>query len=281
MRKVGLFLIVLAFCLTLVNAETPSIVITLQNESQLINYGYNSSGDILPTQDATWNVGSNLFKWLNGYFVNLFANRTTTNSLIAKNAVIGNSTGNMTIDNGDGSFMLYGTATQWDDIPVTITSAGSDNLAPALSDFKGGPIKLYTFSDAVGGSEDRVYASLQMSHSYKLGTDIDCHVHWTCGTTSTNNVTWSLWVSKADIGSNYSTPSVYTVTQQCGDAYKHNLADFHSIGNFTGISGIANFVFLRNSTQTSDTYTGNDAFAISLDCHYEKDSIGSREEYVK
>lgn len=180
-----------------------------------------------------------------------------------------------------GDFKLVDNGTQWDDMVIPIFATGTGNLAPTLTIFNNTNILVYAFSNAVANSEDRVYATLQMSHSYKLRSDIDCHLHWTCGTTSTNNVTWSIYYTLGDINNKFTESNIITATQPCGNSYVHNLVDFHSIGNFTGISGIANFMLLRNSSIASDTYTGNDAFALSFDCHYEKDSIGSNQEYVK
>lgn len=200
---------------------------------------------------------------------------------IFETVVIGGPTGNLSIGT-DGHISLNGNATVWDDMAIPITATGSGKFAPTLSNFRGGPVQLYTFSNAPLNSEDRVFGTLQMSHSYKLGTPIDCHVHFACGTNqTTNNVTWTLAVSKADIGGIFNVAQSYTATLECGEVYTHRLADFHNIGNFTYISGIANIMIMRNSTAASDTYTGNDAFALSLDCHHEKDSLGSNEEYTK
>lgn len=198
-----------------------------------------------------------------------------------ESVVVGGSSGNISIGT-DGHITLNGNATVWDDMAIPITATGSGQFAPTITNFRGGPIQLYAFSNAVANSEDRVYGTLQMSHSYKLGTPIDCHVHFTCGTNqTTNNVTWTMFVSKATIGGIFDNAQSYTSTLECGEVYSHRLADFHNIGNFTGISGIANVMIMRNSTVASDTYTGNDAFALSMDCHYERDSFGSNEEYVK
>lgn len=193
----------------------------------------------------------------------------------------GNTTGNTTI--GSEGIMLYGTATQYDDIvfPLIGGTTPATN-PPSLTQFKNGTYA-YAFGNKIANQESQLFATLQMSHSYKLGTDIDCHIHWACGgsATTTNNVTWALEVTKADIGGVFGNAVTYRVNQSCGTAYTHNLADWHSIGNFTGLSGVAQMRVYRDSAYVGDSYTGDDAFGLSLDCHYEKDSLGSRQEYVK
>jgi hypothetical protein len=192
----------------------------------------------------------------------------------------GNSTGNITVDKA-GNLQLLGTATQWEDLVMPIlTSKVAGTKAPSLTQFRNGTYAM-AFSNAVAGSEEEVFTTLQMSHSYKLNSTINCHIHYTCGTASANNITWALEVSKANINGLYPSSTTLKKVGSCTTAYTHYLADFGSIGNFSGISGVAVARIYRNSANTTDNYTGDDAFGISLDCHYEKDSFGSNGEYVK
>lgn len=181
-----------------------------------------------------------------------------------------------------GTITLKGEATVFDDMlmPVIAGAKGLTNN-PTLSTFKGNT-RAYSFADqSVKANEEELFFNLQMSHSYKSNSSIEMHLHWACGTTSVNNVTWGLDVTKADINGVFGDTTTYLVTQSCGANYTHNLADFHGIGNFSGLSGVAQMRLFRASANATDNYAGNDAFAVSLDAHYEKDTLGSAEEYVK
>jgi hypothetical protein len=165
---------------------------------------------------------------------------------------------------------------------MTLTSATKGNTnAPTLDLFRN-TTRAYAFYEAIAGQENELFSTLQMSHTYKLGTNISCHMHWTCGTTNTTaNVTWAIEVSKSDLYYVFPASTTYKKSQVCGVAYNETLTDFGSIGTFNGVSGIGVFRIFRNSANVTDTYAGNDVFGLSLDCHYQKDSPGSRTEYLK
>jgi hypothetical protein len=183
---------------------------------------------------------------------------------------------NLTIN---GKIILNNTV--WDDMLVDLTSARVGILnPPTLTAFKN-TTYIYAFANVISNQEQDLVISKQMSHSYKLGTDINFHLHWSCGTTSNNNVTWGLEVTKANLNGVFGNTVTYYITQACGNAYIHNLADFRSIGSFNDLSGIAIMRLFRNSGNTSDNYAGDDVFAISLDAHYQRDSLGSTLEFIK
>lgn len=207
--------------------------------------------------------------------ITIYQNNNSLNNL-----TVGNTNGNITINNY-GNIKLNGNATQWDDMMMNILiSKISATKPPTLTQFRNGTYAM-AFADVITAQEQEVYTSFQMSHSYKEGSDIYCHLHWTCGTNSTSNVTWAIEITKQDINSIFPITTTYTNTSPCNKAYTHNLANFGSIGSFNGISGVGLVRLYRNSGNVKDTYSGNDVFALSLDCHYEKDSLGSNEEFVK
>jgi hypothetical protein len=188
------------------------------------------------------------------------------------------------IDTGNNSITtdeLILSNTVYEDIQMNILiSKASSTKPPTLTSFIGGTYAL-AFENVGLGNEQEVYTSLQMSHSYKLGTNISCHLHWSCGTTSANNVTWALEITKSDLNSIFPTTTTLKKPSSCGTAFNHNIDSFGSIGSFSGLSGVGMVRLYRDSANTTDNFAGNNAFALSLDCHYQKDSLGSNEEYVK
>lgn len=302
MKNVNFFLIVIAlsifftFSIGFSSAEMPSIVISQHNLSQFNDdLGIINKTAVNTTHFIFINDIFNLnMSWLTSYLHDMFYNKTQSDSNYCAangsnclqtpsylNLTVGNSTGNITIGNS-GDIKLNGIATQWDDMQASLATARTGTLRiPTWTSFKNGTYALAFADQSVANNQEEAFVSLQMSHSYKQGTDIDCHIHWACGTASNNNVTWGLEVTKADISGTFGNTQTYYATQSCGTAYQHRLADFHSIGNFSSISGIAQMRIFRNSSGVADNYAGSDVFGLSLDCHYEKDRLGSNEEYIK
>jgi hypothetical protein len=165
----------------------------------------------------------------------------------------------------------------WDDMMIPLTSMRSPSTDPANCD----TLFRNNVAACAFAINDNLVSNLQLSHSYALGTQIDCHIHWSSQNNNTGSVVWGLEYTKADLGSTFPT----TTTIYCKQAnnntvgsYEHKLCDFHTIGNFTGLSGTVQMRLFRNIT--GDTY-GSDAFGLSLDCHYQKDSVGSTSEFGK
>jgi len=206
---------------------------------------------------------------------------TTTNILDANmaliaNATIGSPTGNITISS-EGDLKLNGNATQWEDMTMPINTAkttGSTNV-PSFDVFKNGT---YAYSFVAG---DQIFATQQMSHSYKLNSTIYQHVHMTPSSTNTGNVTICIEYTKADVNGIF--PNTIT---SCGVKYMNGTNSQHildmagDIGSFSGLSGIINARIYRNATTTGSAYADK-VFILAYDLHYQKDSIGSNEEYVK
>ena len=71
------------------------------------------------------------------------------------------------------------------------------------------------------------------------------------------------------------------ITQTNQGAYIHAIADFDGVTPFNKtISSIINVRLYRNSALANDTNTGV-ACALSFDCHYEIDTLGSASEFGK
>jgi len=177
-----------------------------------------------------------------------------------------NVNGNLTLNN-----------TVWEDMTMPINTGktvGSTNV-PSFDVFKNGT---YAYAFVSG---DQIFATQQMSHSYKLGSSIYQHTHIVPSSTNTGNVTICIEYTKSNIGSVFP-----DTTTSCGTTYMNGTASQHilqmdgNIGNFTGLSGIINARIFRNATTIGSAYADK-IFILAYDLHYEKDSIGSNEELVK
>jgi len=195
-----------------------------------------------------------------------WANNTTT--IVTNLNVIFN--GNITLNN-----------TAFDDEKIPLLSVAAGGVKPAVEKKFVNNTYAFMFENVAANNEEELYGSLQMSHSYKLNSTIECHLHWSPTTTNVGNVSWQLESTYADIGSVFPTTNINNCTGTTnGTAYAHYLCDFHNTARFNLISGILMLRVVRRSGLATDTYTG-DAAGLSLDCHYEKDTLGSDAEYAK
>lgn len=181
---------------------------------------------------------------------------------------------------------LTDTMTYYDDIifPLILGKLPAANY-PDMAAFVGGTQAL-----AFDKSTDQtVFSSNELLHKWKIGSDIECHIHWAEGATpDTGSVTWGLEVAFAQIGDAFTVLDTLYVTDDADSvAHKHHYADFGDLdmsayADVTDISG--NFLIRvyrdANGTAGADTYD-YDAFGITVGMHIEIDSFGSRGELYK
>lgn len=199
----------------------------------------------------------------------------------------------------DGSPILNGTATAWNDYVVNPALArNSGGNVPTWALFVEPDIFTWQFAD---GSDRSVDFSIQLPHDYKPGTTVYPHIHWAPLTAaSTQRVLWKIDYQWKNFGDTYvassgsTTITGYNVVNSTSKTIEETPTESLSamkctitpIG--TGITGtgkgISSIIMCRltrvGSDGTSDTYTGNAAL-LSLDIHYETDTFGSRTEYIK
>jgi len=175
---------------------------------------------------------------------------------------------------------IYYSDTYHDDlrVPLTNTRINPANSEPDFEDMGNGAFA-WGF-DAAADSLHSLNFIAQIPHKYKVGTDLDAHIHWTPSTTNTGTVRWKLIYYTAAINGNMSGPdSLYINDAGDGTAYKHQLADFGDIdGSSLGISSV--IIGKLSRVGDDDTYTGS-AYGLEIDFHYEIDQPGSANEYSK
>lgn len=193
----------------------------------------------------------------------------------------------------DGTIRMDGTATVFDDVmifPDATSKSGSN--PPVFGRFARDAagtsqgVFLWMFSSS---TEQEVYFTIQIPHSYKLGSDIYPHVHWTTvtGTPFGTDVVWSLEYTVSAIGGIYSTTNTLTtntVISACTPIVgpsQHLISSFSPIsGTGLGISTVLVCRLYRATGNNSDTF-GNAVGLLGIDFHIEKDTEGSRTEFSK
>lgn len=184
----------------------------------------------------------------------------------------------------DGMLVFYGSSTTYDDIQVPALSTLKNANAPTLSTFKNGTL-LYSFAEQVSQNEEQVYFSVQIPHSWKQGTTLYPHVHFTGGTTSPDSVRWGLEYTWANVNGTFGPTNIIYCSKKIGTASVHQVIGFGGITPNTNqdhISSILVCRLFRNSSHpTEDTYSGDDVFLLQFDIHYEVNTLGSRLQWIK
>ena len=192
----------------------------------------------------------------------------------------------------DGTIEMVGNSTVWDDlriVPGAFDFAGNND--PTLSDWQPGgagtTFKVYKFA-----KNDEVFASCQMPHSYKVGTDLHFHIHWSPGDRGNeengNFVGWKVDYSIASINGTFQASGTVDLSDACdGTDDKHQMTPDVEVDG-SGITTVSAMIMLRiyrTDTGADDTWSSGVAaqqpILLEMDMHYELDTIGSREETTK
>ncbi len=187
----------------------------------------------------------------------------------------------------DGTIRYDSSATVWEDLRVTLDKGQTSASLGFLPGASAGP-EIWYFRNASG--VDAMSFTVQLPHSWKVGTKIYPHIHWTPNTSASGNVEWNLDYTWANFDA--VTPQVFpTTTTSTVVATGPFTAGIHLITPLTtanvGIDATGKKVssvlvcrIWRDSNHVSDTYNAN-AGGVSIDFHYEMDTFGSRSEYSK
>ena len=180
----------------------------------------------------------------------------------------------------DGTLKMENEATVWDDISPVLNSATAVN-APTISTKY--DTRLYTFSDEAA-NEDELPFTIQMPHSWKEGSTIYPHVHYTGEDNTSCNFVWGIRYRWTNIGEAISGTTT-TATTTSANSATTDLITTTDIATISGtgktISSMITGTLYRNSTNAGDTCNAKSAYLVGFDVHYEKDTIGSRELLTK
>jgi len=221
------------------------------------------------------------------HFTTLGTERMTIDN--AGNTRIGDGTNNTYIE-ADGSLSYEGSATRWDDLKIPVTSTKKEGTKPPSYDiFKNNGagsqgVITYKFNP---DSEKELYFTLQLPHAWKEGTAILPHVHWSVKTdVGSTSVVWGLEYTWINVGGTFGNTTIITGGTPIAPigavtAYEHAITSLGSIdGTGKTLSSMMVCRIFRDSTNPADDYTG-DSYLFEIDFHYEIDSDGSRQEYIK
>ncbi|MBN2843570.1 MAG: hypothetical protein JXM68_10790 [Sedimentisphaerales bacterium] len=191
----------------------------------------------------------------------------------------------LTIVTGAEKTMVLDTVV-WDDLRITPGSfdrPGVSDPAYVIYYPNGGGVGTYLPEFAVN---DFASFTIQMPHSYKEGTNIWVHLHWTPGDRGNEEsgatVGWKIDYSWADINGNFPDMQTANLTDACdGTDHKHQMTpEVEITGTGKHISSMLMCNIRRTDTGTDDTWAGTTSGALPLllevDFHFSMETAGSR-----
>jgi len=185
--------------------------------------------------------------------------------------------------------VLSGDATTWDDILISVSNVKLPaSNAPTWTDYDGGTGGV-AFPFLAFDVADIIYFDVQTSHSMKLNDLLKQHIHFTLPNTTNigDKFKFQLDVMAGGVNDTWTEPteSPYTATHTVAadDDTKNRVLGLASIDGYnTTISTIFKMKLTRIDVPgTTGTEYGSDVYISFIDGHYQRDSLGSDEEYVK
>jgi hypothetical protein len=181
---------------------------------------------------------------------------------------------------------LSGDATSWDDILVSISNVRlPTSNAPTWTDYDGstGGVAFPFLAFDVG---DIIYFDIQTSHSMKLNDVLNQHIHFTLPNTTNigDKFQFQLDVLAGGVNDTWTEPteSPYTAehTVASGDNTNNRVM---TVGSIDGYNTTISTIFKMKLTRIAATANeyGSSVYISFIDGHYQRDSLGSDEEYVK
>ncbi len=193
--------------------------------------------------------------------------------------------GNYSTFEADGTLVFNGNATVYDDIWGELISEKLESPSSRITqDVAEGTVVFATNADLT----DYIVMNIQISHSWKMGSELHPHLHWI--QSQNNNPNWLIQYRWQRNGQSKTT--AWASTPLATNAFTYVSGDLNQISGFPVItpptdyrmSDILQFRILRDTANTSGLFAGADPYttsvhAYSFDNHYIKDRVGSRVEY--
>jgi hypothetical protein len=171
----------------------------------------------------------------------------------------------------------------WDDIVVATSTVRFGGASPVSDQaYKGGSVASYS-----NASDNYLYFTIELPHDYKEGTDIKCHFHYVlpvAGSASgVENVKFDLSFCASEGGGAFGSPDTTgTTTFDVQNTAVDDL-EIQALHTITGTNLKVSdtlICHLKRDTSVATPY-GNPVYVIEVDFHYQKDTMGSRQEFTK
>jgi len=193
----------------------------------------------------------------------------------------------------DGTIVSSGNATVWNDInvfPDATTRSGSNSPTMTIFKTNGSGSQGVLLNAFSASTEQELYFTIQLPHSYLEGSTLYPHVHWTPFTTDGTNygVVWGLEYTIVNIGGTFGNTTIITGSTPIAAVTglgQHVITPLTAITspvspNEFKISTVLVCRIFRKVADAADIYSGV-AGLLGFDIHYESDMTGSRDQFTK
>lgn len=202
------------------------------------------------------------------------------------------ASGNYTEIEPDGTVVAKGDATTWDEISHPLFAARLDTSSGRI-DYNFDELTV-DFADNARYDDEPANVVIQAPHSWKLGGGVRPHIHWI----QTLDAIPNILIAYRAYNNNELVPASFTlkaltsddvVFTYPGSGSFQQIIEFnldHSVFQDLNISFTFDCKIYRDSANASGLFSGVDIYsgvwsAKYYDIHWEKDTNGSREEFVK
>jgi len=177
--------------------------------------------------------------------------------------------------------LIRGEDVVWDDLRFPVSNVRITGTNPASWEVFNGFQVLGFEAQAV--NDEQIYFLAQLPHSYKHGSNIKFHVHWSPETDDNATVRWGLEYVWANINDSLSASSttVYkdvNIENNGGDHLITTIAEID--GSNKTLSSMLLCRLFRNSSHANDNFD-DIAYLFEADFHFQIDQLGSRQEFIK
>jgi len=176
---------------------------------------------------------------------------------------------------------------QYDDLVVDAQAVPSGATSPDLIPVPGAPnISAYGY-DGQNTVESKS-GTFELLHGYREGSDLWPHVHWSPTDNNTGNVRWVFEYIVYDVSAGeFRAPVILEVVDAAGGLGPNGRPIQHNAefpipipGAGLKIGSQIRFTIRREPANAADTYN-SDAILWAVGIHYENDSVGSRQRFIK
>jgi hypothetical protein len=166
---------------------------------------------------------------------------------------------------------------EWDDL--TFPAQGIDQIGAATDPTRVTSLTGYTGALSFSGSAENIIAvHAQMKHSWKRGSAIVPHIHWTKPTGSADVVTWELYYrhvgNPGDVAGAWVGPVTPTATIGDPTTSDEQLLTYWPSVSMTGKLESAG-VYFQIRRQGDDDAEANAVILHEFDVHFQKDKKGT------
>ena len=180
-----------------------------------------------------------------------------------------------------------GIGVKWDDLRFAFHGRNLDKTSGHL-DYDVAELGVNFDDSSRYNDADQIGIIAQMPHNYKFGTNLKPHAHWIQNQDEVPNA-----LLKYRIYDNGEVPGSWILAAPTGIAFEYEQNALQIIifpeidmSTVTGVSSFIDIKMYRDASNASGLFSGSDDYSGNVlmkefDFHYQIDSLGSRQEYIK